>query len=108
MIVPAMPVPKAPSHRPTLASGLRDRLRAAALHLGLSATAAAAVLLTVFLGWYPQPMIQLHGVDAILFIMLAVDVVLGPLFTFIAFDRRKKHLALDLAAIVALQLAALA
>jgi hypothetical protein len=108
MIVPAMPVPKAPAHRPTLASGLRDRLRAAALHLGLSATAAAAVLLTVFLGWYPQPMIQLHGVDAILFIMLAVDVVLGPLFTFIAFDRRKKHLALDLAAIVALQLAALA
>lgn len=108
MLVPAVPVPVAPSTRPVSASSMRDRLRAAGMHLSLSAAAASLVLLTVLLGWYPQPMIKLHGVDAILFIMLGVDVVLGPLFTFIAFDRRKKHLALDLAAIAALQLAALA
>lgn len=108
MLVPTAPVPVAPSIRPLPATGLRDRLRAAAVHLSLSAAAATLVLLIVFLGWYPQPMIKLHGVDAILFIMLGVDVVLGPLFTFIAFDRRKKHLALDLAAIAAIQLAALA
>jgi len=41
-------------------------------------------------------------------IMLAIDVVLGPLFTAIVYDRRKPRLAMDLAVIVALQAAALA
>jgi hypothetical protein len=69
---------------------------------------AAAVLALVLLTWYPQPMPQLLGVGSILLIMLGVDVVLGPIFTFIVFDRRKKRLAWDLATIAALQLAALA
>jgi hypothetical protein len=40
--------------------------------------------------------------------MLGVDVVLGPIFTLIVFDRRKKRLVWDLTTIAALQLAALA
>jgi len=94
--------------RPTPASSIAQRLRAAGIHLSLSALLAAAVLALVLLTWYPQPMPRLLGVGSILLIMLAVDVVLGPIFTFIVFDRRKKRLAWDLATIAALQLAALA
>lgn len=87
---------------------MAHRLRAAGIHLSLSALLAAAVLAVVLLTWYPQPMPQLLGVGAILLIMLGVDVVLGPLFTLIVFDRRKKRLAWDLATIAALQIVALA
>jgi len=94
--------------RPTPASSLAQRFRAAGIHLSLSALLAAAVLALVLLTWYPQPLPQLLGVGSILLIMLGVDVVLGPIFTLIVFDRRKKRLAWDLATIAALQLAALA
>ncbi len=87
---------------------MRDRLRAAAIHLVLSAAGACAVLALVLLAWYPPPMPRLLGVDAILTIMLCVDVVLGPLFTLIVFDRRKRRLQWDLTVIAALQLGALA
>jgi hypothetical protein len=100
------PLPAAPSPLP--ARPWRDRVRAAAIHLALSATAAAAVLALVLLAWYPPPMPSLLGVDAILLIMLGVDVVLGPLFTLIVYDRRKRSLKWDLATIAALQSAALA
>jgi len=94
--------------RPMPASSLAQRFRAAGIHFSLSALLAAAVLTLVLLTWYPQPLPQLLGVGSILLIMLGVDVVLGPIFTLIVFDRRKKRLAWDLATIAALQLAALA
>jgi hypothetical protein len=84
-----------------------ERLRAAALHFGVSAAVAATVLALVLLGWYPLPLPTLLGVEAILLIMLGVDVVLGPLFTLLVFDRRKRGLKWDLATIAALQLVAL-
>jgi hypothetical protein len=99
-----VPAPSLPAGPTTLV----ERLRAAAVHLALSAALAGAVLALVFLAWYPQPLASLLGVDVILLLVLAVDVVLGPLFTLIVFDRRKKRLAWDLATIAALQLAALA
>jgi hypothetical protein len=77
------------------------------VHLALSALLAALVLVVVLLTWYPQPLAQLLGVGSILLIMLGVDVVLGPIFTLIVFDRSKKRLAWDLATIAVVQLAAL-
>jgi hypothetical protein len=86
----------------------RERIRAALVHLLLSGMAALLVTGVVLLAWYPDPLHRMLGVGAILWIVLGVDVVLGPLFTLIVFDRRKKRLKWDLAAIAALQLAALA
>ena len=99
-----MPPAQAASGVPT---PIAERLRAAGLHLAISVVIAGAVLALVFGAWYPSPLPGLLGVDAILLIMVAVDVVLGPLFTLIVFDRRKRRLAWDLATIGALQLAAL-
>jgi len=89
-------------------ASMSDRLKAGAMHLALAVTVGLAVVVLVLFAWYPAPMAVLHGVGAILAIMLAVDAVLGPLFTVLLFDRRKKNLALDLAAVVAVQLLALA
>ena len=89
------------------ADALRERLRAAAVHLAISAAIALAACAAVFGLWYPQPLDRVLGVGTIVLIMLGIDVVLGPLFTLIVFDRRKKRLAWDLATIGALQLVAL-
>ena len=91
----------------SIGARLRPRLHAAAVHLGCCVAVAAAVLALVFVGWYPSPLDSLAGVDTILLIMLGADVVLGPLVTLIVFDRAKKSLKLDLAAVAVIQLVAL-
>jgi len=105
---PSLEPPGSSSDRTTRASKPAERLRAAGVHLALSALLAALVLVAVLLTWYPQPLARLLGVGPILLIMLGVDVVLGPIFTLIVFDRRKKRLAWDLATIAIVQLTALA
>jgi hypothetical protein len=96
---------------PPTASGfdLRSRLRAAGIHFGLSAVVAAAAAALVFLLWYPMPFREISGGRELFFIVVAVDVVMGPLITFAVFNRRKpwSELRRDLAIVVALQLAAL-
>jgi hypothetical protein len=96
-----------PPRRALPRTPLPERLRAAGLHLVLSAVVCAGVLSLALFAWYPGPLAALLGVDAILPIVLGVDLVLGPLCTLLVFDRRKPRLALDLATIVAVQLAAL-
>ena len=88
--------------------GFQERLRAAALHFLVCIAVVALLSVLVFGAWYPSPMPQLLGVGAILWIVVGVDVVVGPLFTLIVFDRRKPRLKWDLATICALQLVALA
>src|SRR5690606_20074277 len=91
----------------SLRSSLRERVRAGAIHLGCCAAVAAVVPVLVFAGWYPAPLDVVSGVGTIVVLMLAADVVLGPLVTLIVYDRNKKSLKLDLAAIAVIQLAAL-
>ncbi len=88
---------------------LRERLRAAAWHVGLSAVVAALAAGLVFLLWYPGAYRWLSGGRELFVLVATVDVVLGPLLTFAVFDKAKgqRHLRRDLAVIVALQLAAL-
>lgn len=85
------------------------RLRAAGLHLGLSLVVALAAAALVFIVWYPQPFRVISGGRELFFIVMAVDVVLGPLITFAIFNRSKPlaELRRDLMIVVALQLGAL-
>lgn len=97
---------------PPTASGfdLRSRLRAAGIHLGLSVVVAVLAAVLVFVLWYPMPFREISGGRELFFIVVAVDVVIGPLITFAVFNRRKpwSELRRDLAIVVVLQLAALA
>jgi hypothetical protein len=86
---------------------IRDRARAAAIHVTLSVLAVSVIWAIVRWVWYPGALYYADSAWNILRLMLFVDVVLGPLLTFIVFDRRKTSLRFDLAFIVIFQLAAL-
>jgi hypothetical protein len=68
---------------------------------------AAAIIAVMLLVWYPSPWFAAAGGGTLLLLLVGVDVVLGPLLTFIVYDPAKKSLIYDLAVIVMLQIAAL-
>jgi len=96
--------------RPAIPQQLQSRASAAAIHLGLSIAVAAGAAALVFLLWYPMPFRETSGGRELFLLVVAVDVVIGPLITFAVFDRRKPRaeLARDLGVVALLQLAALA
>jgi len=83
------------------------RWQASGLHLLISIAIASAVLALLLLVWYPGPLFQAMGGMGLLFILIGVDVVLGPTITLVIFKQGKRGLKLDLAVIGAVQLAAL-
>jgi len=87
----------------------KERLRASGIHLAVSLCIAAAAALLVFAAWYPWPYREVSGGRELFLIVIAVDVVLGPLITLAIFNRNKsrRELAMDLSVIGAIQLAAL-
>lgn len=84
------------------------KLKAFGWHLVASLLIAAVSLGVVFFVWYPQPLYQATGVIKIFLIMLGIDIILGPLLTFIVYKPKKRTLKFDLAVIVLIQLAAFA
>jgi hypothetical protein len=87
----------------------KTRLRAASIHLGLSAVVASIAALLVFALWYPYPYREISGGRELFQLVVAVDVVLGPLITFAIFNRAKPRAELrrDLAVVALIQLAGL-
>jgi hypothetical protein len=87
---------------------IRSRAHAGGLHLLVSTLVAAAAAALVFGLWYPGPYQRLAGGRGLFWLVVSVDVVLGPLLTFSVFNVAKgRHLYNDLACIGVLQLAAL-
>ena len=84
------------------------RWKAAGIHLLLSTAIAGSVVALMLLVWYPWPLFEVAGGSGLIMILVAVDVVLGPLITLVIFKPGKKGLKFDLAVIAILQLAALA
>lgn len=89
---------------------LKFATRAALFHLVFSAFIALAFALAVFFVWYPGGYAELSGGWNLLFILVSVDVVCGPLLTFVVFspDKSSQHLRRDIACILLFQLLALA
>ena len=94
----------------TLASTIRHRLRAAGVHLIISALLGGIVGIVVLGLWFPYPYREVSGGRELLTLLVSVDVVLGPLITMLVFDRRKPRRSLfrDLTFVAVVQLAALA
>ena len=90
----------------TVSAGM-TRIRAASLHLGISALVAVVSVTSMILVWYPPPLFQLLGGFELLLLIVAVDIALGPLLTFVVFKSGKKGLKFDLSVIAFLQLSAL-
>lgn len=87
----------------------KERSRAAAWHLLASLAVASLAAALVFLVWYPYPYGEVAGGSGLFRIIVAVDVIMGPLLTFVVFNSTKPRTELwrDLSVVVALQLSAL-
>ena len=84
------------------------RWRASLIHLGISAAVAAVVFLAVRWLWYRGALFDEAGGRDLFFLVVSVDVVLGPLVTLIVYKPGKPGLLFDMIVIGTLQLGALA
>jgi hypothetical protein len=88
---------------------LPSRLLAALVHLGISGLVTAVAAAIVFLLLYPSPFSTMAGGFELFFLVVGVDLAMGPLLTLVVFNPRKPRgeLVRDLGIIGLLQLAAL-
>lgn len=93
-----MPTPHAPA----------GRWSAAGIHLLISALLICTIALSVLLRWFPAGLYHVAGVQKLFGIMVAADVVLGPLLTLLVYKRGKRGMTFDLCAIGIMQAAFLA
>lgn len=85
----------------------KEKFQAFIIHLAIS---FVLVLTSYFLAqflWYPAPLVKATDASKIFIMILLVDLVLGPLLTFIVYRKNKKTLRMDLTIIVLIQLSAL-
>lgn len=88
---------------------MRFRLKALGWHLLGSTCALSLILGTLYLGWYRWPAWYLVDVLRVVIVMAGVDIVVGPLLTFVIArsSKPRRELARDISMIVAVQLCAL-
>lgn len=87
---------------------LLAKLKALGAHLSISLVLVGIALALMLLQWFPAPLFSTDGGGVGLKLLLVVDLVLGPLLTFVVFNPQKarRMMALDLGVIAVLQLAA--
>jgi hypothetical protein len=84
-----------------------SRWQAAGLHLLISASIATGALALILGLWFPGALFEAAGGLGLLYLLVGVDVSVGPLLTLVVFKSGKPGMKLDLAVIGAMQLAAL-
>ncbi|AVK05407.1 MULTISPECIES: TfpX/TfpZ family type IV pilin accessory protein [Pseudomonas aeruginosa group] len=82
------------------------RLRAAGVHLLFSSMLLAFAFFLILGKWYPPPLDLAAGVLGVYGLMLFIDLLLGPLLTFVVFKRNRKRFLFDLGVILLMQLSA--
>jgi hypothetical protein len=95
-----------PQNIPYVTSSM-SRLHAFSWHFLLSLAVGLCLLAFSWFIWYPAPMLTAIGGHEIFLLIVGIDVIVGPLLTFVVFKPGKRSLAFDLAVIVALQIGAL-
>tara|TARA_Y100000816_G_C26105636_1_gene587441 strand:- start:416 stop:1198 length:783 start_codon:yes stop_codon:yes gene_type:complete len=76
-------------------------------HLAISFFIALIIVGVVFFVWYPYPLAKAVGVTHIFLMMLAIDVIVGPLLGLLVYKEGKKTLKIDLSIIILIQVLAL-
>lgn len=76
-------------------------------HLFISFLIALVVIGIVFFIWYPSPVATAVGVTHIFLMLLAIDVIVGPVLGLLIYKEGKKTLKFDISVIIALQVSAL-
>jgi hypothetical protein len=88
---------------------LTSAITASSIHVICSLAVAMLAAMLVFLVWYPYPYREMSGGRELFFIIVAVDVVCGPLLTLVIFNPAKprSELVRDLGLVAIIQMAAL-
>ncbi len=89
---------------------LITKLKATGVHLSLSLVVFVYLAYQIYFNWYPQPYFEIDGGWQGMRLVGAVDLILGPLITFLIFDLSKSRRAIifDLLTIATIQFGALA
>lgn len=87
----------------------KAKLRASTLHICISLLVATLIGVVVFFVWYPNPFGFAGGGLKLFLLVSIIDLILGPLLTFVVFNPLKKRslMLLDFSVIAALQFSAL-
>lgn len=87
----------------------KSAAKATVIHFGIGLVIASLFAWLVFSIWYPYPYRALAGGVELFTIIIAIDLVCGPLLTFVLFSPTKprRELVTDLSLVVLIQLAAL-
>lgn len=85
---------------------LKDKFIAAGIHLLISIVVALFVIALLVFYWFPGSLIELGAIQGAK-IMLIVDLVLGPVCTFVVYKKLKSSLKFDLSVIALIQIGAL-
>ncbi len=85
-----------------------NRSKAALIHLAISSTALLVLICVTLFVWYTYPHYKYEGVLEILTLIALVDVIIGPVLTFVVVKPGKalKEIRSDLAIIAVIQIAA--
>ncbi|TCB56501.1 TfpX/TfpZ family type IV pilin accessory protein [Acinetobacter terrestris] len=76
------------------------------VHLFVSFMIALLAVIMVFYVWYPSPLAKANDVSHIFLMMLAIDIIVGPLLTLLIYKEGKKTLKFDLSVIILIQVSA--
>lgn len=89
---------------------LITKLKATGVHLCLSLVVFVYLAYQMYFNWYPQPYFSVDGGWQGIRLVGAIDLVLGPLITFLIFNpgKSRKEIVFDLITIAVIQLGALA
>jgi len=88
---------------------LITKLKATAVHLSMSIAVFIFLAYQIYYNWYPEPYFTVDGGLQGFKLVGAIDLVLGPLITFLIFDLRKsrREILFDLLMILVIQFGAL-
>ena len=88
---------------------MRAKCIASVVHIGLSLLIFSAIVVWMLTSLYPSFYFNMSGGVEGLFLMFGVDVVIGPLITFLVFNphKKRKEIISDLLIIAVMQFAAL-
>ncbi len=86
----------------------KNKFKASLIHLVLSFALVSLIIASTIYFWYPSDFLGITNYKNIALLIVSIDLVLGPLLTFVVFAPNKKGLKFDFAVIAAIQLSALA
>jgi len=86
---------------------IKDKLKASGTHFFFSAVIIFAFVALAYYVWFTPAFFTVLGALTPLKILVLVDVVIGPLLTFVVYKKGKKTLKMDMAVIILIQVAAL-